>query len=249
MNIHQKLLIENFNKFTKLLNDNNISYVLFGGSLLGAIRHKGFIPWDDDIDIGIIRDDYEKLISLKHDNFFKLENINNFDGHNYYHTKVHLTNINNSIFENKEIFFDIFPLDFVPNDNVTSFFYYSKTFILHELLISKITLKIQDKSMLKYLKKMVRLIFFFFSRFYTKSNLIKELNSHNKKFNKRTKFIGYARHPKSTFPLELYLNSEFVKFERYSFKAPQNSSLILKKLYGDFNKLPNKKNRVPKHLD
>ena len=49
---------------TKFLDTHNIKYYLWAGTFLGAVRHKGFIPWDDDIDIGIKRDDYDKLIEL-----------------------------------------------------------------------------------------------------------------------------------------------------------------------------------------
>ena len=60
----QKKLLEMFSWFTKFLDANNITYYAVGGTLLGAVRHKGFIPWDDDIDIAIPRPEYNRLIEL-----------------------------------------------------------------------------------------------------------------------------------------------------------------------------------------
>ena len=57
----QKAELNVFKAFIKVCDNNDLKYYITGGSLLGAVRHKGFIPWDDDIDIVMTRKDYEKF--------------------------------------------------------------------------------------------------------------------------------------------------------------------------------------------
>ena len=56
--------LEVFKDFIKICDENGLSYFLFAGCAIGVERHKGFIPWDDDIDIGMLRDDYEKVLKI-----------------------------------------------------------------------------------------------------------------------------------------------------------------------------------------
>ena len=65
MNELQKCQFEILKEFIKVCKENNLQYYLVGGTCLGAVRHKGFIPWDDDIDVAMPRKDFNKFVALQ----------------------------------------------------------------------------------------------------------------------------------------------------------------------------------------
>lgn len=104
--MHQELL-SLLSAFDSYCRSNKLKYFLAYGTALGAIRHNGFIPWDDDVDIGMLRKDYKKLISLlKKDNYKKFDyNCTERDLNEYrLYMKITLPG-------NKNIWLDIFPYD------------------------------------------------------------------------------------------------------------------------------------------
>ncbi|MCT4469666.1 diacylglycerol cholinephosphotransferase Mf1 [Mycoplasma sp. HS2188] len=78
MNVKQEKTYQLLLEFIEICNKNNLKYSLFFGSLLGAIRHSGFIPWDDDLDIVVPLETYEFLIKNHSNMFLHNENSNNF---------------------------------------------------------------------------------------------------------------------------------------------------------------------------
>lgn len=104
--------------------NNNIRYILFGGTMIGAIRHKGFVPWDDDIDIAMPRPDYERfLASYKSANGYRLFKSGS---HDCYLAFSRVCDMEQTFVENKilpwtniqtGVWIDIFPLDAAP-DNI-----------------------------------------------------------------------------------------------------------------------------------
>ena len=59
----QMVLLSMLKDFDKVCKKNHLDYILFSGTVLGAVRHQGFIPWDDDLDVAIHRDQYQKLLT------------------------------------------------------------------------------------------------------------------------------------------------------------------------------------------
>lgn len=107
-------------RFTEICDEQNLKYSIFYGTLIGAVRHQGFIPWDDDIDVVMPREDYEKLINLQYeDDRYEIKSYRYTDDYFYPFSKmVDKTTV---IFEkyraekNMGLYIDIFPIDFVDN--------------------------------------------------------------------------------------------------------------------------------------
>lgn len=121
----QLVELEILKEVLKYFRENNIQYYALGGTMLGAVRHKGFIPWDDDIDIGVPREDYEKLIAGIDTlpNTMKLCAFSIDENYNYYFARIIDTRyeVRSNRSEKDEVtnaWIDIFPLDGMPNDRI-----------------------------------------------------------------------------------------------------------------------------------
>ena len=112
--------VEILDEVVRICDKYNLDYYLVGGTLIGAIRHKGFIPWDDDLDISMPRADYEKFLEvapLELDEKYYLENRKYNEKFHLPFTKIKKNNtefretFTSSLDNHKGIFVDIFPLD------------------------------------------------------------------------------------------------------------------------------------------
>ena len=114
---YKEILLNTMKRFIKLCEEHNINYFGSGGTVLGAVRHQGLIPWDDDIDVYMLRNDYEKFLSLKNQIKGSGFEICTIDDKNYYLPYAKFCNANTTIWERKDlpyimgVFIDIFPLD------------------------------------------------------------------------------------------------------------------------------------------
>lgn len=123
-------------KFISVCKDNGLRYFADGGTILGAVRHKGFIPWDNDIDVAMPRPDFDRLLEIgstqfNHPYFFQTPHT---EGGKFFRTWVKICNSNTtgaSVEEYKKgincgIFIDVFPLDIVPANKFLKFFFIKK---------------------------------------------------------------------------------------------------------------------------
>lgn len=119
-------LLDLLKEFDRVCRDNNIKYFVFAGTMLGAIRHKGFIPWDDDVDVIMLREDYNKLKKVADGGVFKepyfFQNPSTDKGYPKGFCRLRNSNTTEIPFDdvamncNRGIFIDIFPLDVIPAD-------------------------------------------------------------------------------------------------------------------------------------
>ncbi|HFI0235147.1 LicD family protein [Streptococcus suis] len=128
----------------KICEEYNLSYYALGGTMLGAIRHRGFIPWDDDIDLGMPRKDYEKFLKvapIRLSEELKIVNYKNTPEYQYYITRVLDTTTqvveerigNSSKYTHASI--DIFPIDGTPNNIILRKIYYLRV-LYHRAMMS-----------------------------------------------------------------------------------------------------------------
>ena len=120
--LHEVLLMI-LKDFIRFCDEHDISYFIDGGSALGCIRHKGFIPWDDDIDVSMFREDYEKFLKHRHefDDKYEILNMEDYDDYCRMFAKVSLKGTRTGEFLDRNTDFtyginiDVFVFDNMPN--------------------------------------------------------------------------------------------------------------------------------------
>ena len=231
----------------------NLKYYMLGGTMLGAIRHQGFIPWDDDIDLGMPRKDYEKFLEVAPGEFpkeLKLVNYKTDPKYQYYITRILDTETkveeerigNDSKYTNASI--DIFPIDGTPNNSILRKIYFFRV-LAHRALMSlcykdSIDRKRKRSKLEKvFLGIMEKLPIEKITTPYKQKEKIDKLL--RKQDIEKSKYIGNimgAYRTKEIVPKEYYGDGKFYKFEDIELRGMDLYDEYLKYTYGDYMQLP-----------
>lgn len=254
----QKYSVDILKVVDKLCKKYNLTYYLSEGTLLGAVRHNGFIPWDDDVDIMMPREDYEKFIDIAIEELkgdYVLQSSRNIENYWVASIKVRMTKKTEyvqkeltGLTENNGPYIDIFPLDYFPRENSFLQKHYMKKVSDFKLIL---WYKSSNKRFLD-LKGFKRKILILRSKFYSIPEIHRQLYSamthfNNKPHNYIINYGSYYDYNKQIFPFDYYGKPRMVQFENLKLPIPQQSEKILTKIYGNYMQLPSINSRYPKH--
>lgn len=240
----------------KICKAENIPYYLSGGTLIGAIRHKGFIPWDDDIDVMIPRPEFERFLkaapkyvparyrmvhcSLPGD--YAMPWIRMWD----LHTKL-VPSHTQKVFT-AHLFLDVFPIDALPTNKRLSDLFFKKIRFYDILLKCARRKALWPDERLQWLKK----ILMAFTNIRQPRQWACSLDKAAKTRSfAKAKYAGVVTvthyGSRERMPIEIYRGSVPVTFEGETFPAPIGYDTYLRNLYGDYMQLPPVEKRASQH--
>lgn len=255
----KKKELELLKKLTGVIEKLNLKYSLAGGTLLGAVRHKGFIPWDDDIDILMPRNDYNLLIE-----YFKKNSIDDMKmichelDENYKNLSSKVSDCKTKLIEHNVaqeveygIFIDVFPVDALGDDFKTAKNIFKKTRFKRYLLVASNWGAFKKSLTRPWYQETIRFIFYLLSRNVNSKKLIKKIEKHivNNKF-EDVNYVGAVSgsyDSKEIMEKSIFDKYIDIQFEGEYFKAVADYDRYLTAIYGDYMVLPPVDKRVTRH--
>lgn len=245
-------------RFHEICEKNGIYYVLFAGSMLGAVRHQGIIPWDDDIDVCVPREDYEKLSKIISNDFPEFEfrtypddyYVLNFGEFCYKNSKLIVSHYP-APYNRTKLYIDVFPVDGFPPKNDKKHFDKMRKYrrkIREFCMPIEVSKKWYKKAMfiprliVKFVKKILGINYKYY---------LKKLNDEQRKYKiSDCEYVclqGAQQYENGKMPKEIFFKRSMFRFGKKFYFGLENYDFSLTKLYGNYWELPSLSERVPKH--
>ena len=243
MTVLKKKLLDMLSWFHKFCESNDLKYYVLGGTLLGAIRHKGFIPWDDDIDVGLPRDDYNRLKKIMENSIgrYILETPES-EKKDFVYSYCKLYDTETTLVENtryktkRGIYIDIFPLDGIGNTLEESKVNFKKIDIINNIISTKTCALSKRRRLYKNLaiiaSRCVPRFIINWKKEIKKVNDICKSRPYND-----YKYVGNLLgnwHEKEIAKREWFGTPKLMEFENIQIYTPSNYDAYLTNLYGDY---------------
>lgn len=258
----QATALEVLKRLTDICEAHNFTYVLCWGTLIGAIRHKGFIPWDDDIDIMMPRPDFDKFLDYcdNHKDELKPYEILNMDRRKDYPNM--LTRVCDSRTwldcENEKdcgmgVFVDIYPMDGIGETYEEAWNLMSKVGPNNSLIFLASRQHFIWGTTKGWKKKLLKIPAYLYAKLMGQQYFVRKTKQIVEKLDyDKSNYVCCASaltHPDEIiFKKEIFNNPIKVPFEKYQFYIPANYDEVLKETYGDYMKLPPEKDRIHHHF-
>lgn len=257
----RRVLVDMLDALARFCDENGLRYYLSGGTLLGAVRHKGFIPWDDDVDVNMPRPDCERLVALTGGmlgdygiaepfrdalspvcEFYRLYDfdtvVENTRGGG---AKAHPAY--------QPVFIDIFPIDGLPTDDRESNRLFRKVFWLRKMLRASSLRHMEGSRLSAHIFHLAAAIP---ARIVGREMWCALLSETQQSYRfDDQEYIGVTASPfhswEEKIPRQEFLEPSDVEFEGKMYHGPKNYDLFLSRLYGDYMRLPPEEKRHSDH--
>lgn len=243
----------------RICEKHNLQYYLVGGTALGAIRHQGFIPWDDDVDLGMPRKDYIEFLKICKTELypqFTLQTPENTPIVVFPYAKIRL---NNTVYKEKSIeniemhhgiFIDIFPLDNIPDNSIMQ-------------KVQKYGIKFTNAAKMSQTKmkspsRWKNGVLALLNKVYSAGMIRKQYNffmnlAANKETQKMGNLVGAYSYEKEAIDKSIFGSGVKLSFEGEAFLVPTKTKEFLTKIYGstymELPKLEDRKNHMPSVIE
>lgn len=238
----------------QICKENDIHYSLYAGTLLGAVRHGGFIPWDDDLDICMPRDDYRKFLELwpkvKREGYI-LQNKENTPNFTQSFTKIrkdHTTFLQDTDERGRYhtgIFIDIFPIDRIPDGKLKRYLFYWNC--MRYQLLTREFVPQQYGRIKKVVSQVILSIIPNGKRMQERERLLAKIVSNDYLHELETVGIETVNSMHISFPSDMLDSYTTIQFEDSQFMCFTNWDDHLHCKYGNYMSLPPEEERVWKH--